>query len=129
VIDGLPGNTSVTLLVKATGLRNCETSAASIPVSATTLSTREIFVPNVFTPNGDGKNDVLKVYGNYIGSVDFRIFNQWGQLIFSTTDVSVGWDGKHKGQLQPVGVYAYTLKLVRLDGTTVTKKGSVNLIQ
>lgn len=129
VIDGLPGNTSVTLLVKATGLRNCETSAASVPVSATTLSTREIFVPNVFTPNGDGKNDVLKVYGNYIGSVDFRIFNQWGQLIFSTTDVSVGWDGKHKGQLQPVGVYAYTLKLVRLDGTTVTKKGSVNLIQ
>ena len=129
VIDGLPGNTPVTLLVKATGLRNCETSAASLPVTATTLSTREIFVPNVFTPNGDGKNDVLKVYGNYVGSIDFRIFNQWGQLIFSTTDITMGWDGKHKGQLQPVGVYAYTLKLVRLDGTTVSKKGSVNLIQ
>jgi gliding motility-associated-like protein len=125
----LPGNTSVTLLVKATGPNSCQTSAASLPVSATTLSTREIFVPNVFTPNGDGKNDVLRVYGNYIRSVDFKIFNQWGQLIFSTTDATAGWDGKHKGQLQPVGVYSYTLKLVRQDGTTVTKKGAVNLIQ
>jgi gliding motility-associated-like protein len=129
VIGGLPGNTSMTLLVKATGPNLCQTSAASVAVSATTLSTREIFVPNVFTPNGDGKNDVLQVFGNYIRSVDFRVFNQWGQLIFSTTDASIGWDGKHKGQLQPVGVYTYTLKLVRQDGTTVTQKGAVNLIQ
>jgi gliding motility-associated-like protein len=129
VISGLPGNTSVTLLVKATGPASCQTSAASAPVSATTLSTREIFVPNVFTPNGDGKNDVLRVFGNYIRSMDFKIFNQWGQLIFSTTDTTAGWDGKHKGQLQPVGVYTYTLKLVRQDGTTVIKKGAVNLIQ
>lgn len=129
VISGLPGNTSITLLVKATGPNSCQTSAASAPVTATTLSTREIFVPNVFTPNGDGKNDVLKVFGNYIRSIDFRIFNQWGQLIFSTTDATMGWDGKHKGQLQPVGVYTYTLKLIRQDGTTVTQKGAVNLIQ
>lgn len=129
VISGLPGNTSVTLLVKATGPNSCQTSAASLPVTATTLSTREIFVPNVFTPNGDGKNDILKVYGNYIRSVDFRIFNQWGQLIFSSTDAMMGWDGKYKGQLQPVGVYTYTLKLVRQDGTTVSKTGAVNLIQ
>ena len=129
VISGLPGNTSVTLLVKATGPNSCQTSSASAPASATTLSTREIFVPNVFTPNGDGKNDVLRVYGNYIRSIDLRIFNQWGQLIFSTTDSTLGWDGKHKGQLQPVGVYTYTLKVVRQDGTTVTKKGAINLIQ
>jgi gliding motility-associated-like protein len=129
VISGLPGNTTVTLLVKAMGPNSCQTSAASAPATATTLSTREIFVPNVFTPNGDGKNDVLKVYGNYIRSIDLRIFNQWGQQIFSTTDSTVGWDGKHKGQLQPVGVYTYTLKVVRQDGTTVTKKGAVNLIQ
>ena len=128
-IDGLAGNTTVTLLVKATGPYTCQRSIASLPVSATTLSTREIFVPNVFTPNGDGKNDVLKVYGNYIGSVDFRIFNQWGQLIFSTTDANIGWDGKHKGQLQPVGVYSYTLKLTRQDGSIVNKKGAINLIQ
>lgn len=127
-ITGLPGNTSVTLLVKATGPTFCQTSAASGPVAATTLSTRDVFVPNVFTPNGDGKNDVLKVYANYVRSIDLKIFNQWGQLLFSTTDVTSGWDGKHKGQLQPVGVYAYTLKLIRQDGTTVNKSGAINLI-
>jgi gliding motility-associated-like protein len=127
-VDNLPGNTTVAILVKATGLHPCETSVVAGPVAGTTLSTREIFVPNVFTPNGDGKNDVLKVFGNYIATIDLRIFNPWGQLIFQTTDPAIGWDGKHKGQLQPVGVYAYALKVTRQDGTIVTKKGSINLI-
>ena len=127
-VDNLPGNTTVAIRVKAIGVQPCETSAVAGPVSGTTLSTREIFVPNVFTPNGDGKNDVLKVFGNYIATIELRIFNQWGQLIFQTTDPAIGWDGKHKGQLQPVGVYAYTLKVTRQDGTIVTKKGSINLI-
>ena len=127
-VNGLPGNTTVTVLVKATGANACETSLNAGPVSGTTLSTREIFVPNAFTPNGDGKNDVVKVFGNYIATIDFRIFNQWGQLIFQSTDLAIGWDGKHKGVLQPVGVYAYTLKVTRQDGTEVTKKGAINLI-
>lgn len=127
-VSGLPGNTTVSILVKATGVSVCETSLNAGPVSGTTLSTREIFVPNVFTPNNDGKNDVVKVFGNYMASVDFRIFNQWGQLIFQTTDPATGWDGKHKGVLQPVGVYAYSLKVIRQDGTEVVKKGAINLI-
>jgi gliding motility-associated-like protein len=128
-VDNLSGNTTVSIWVKAIGLTLCETSVIAGPVAGTTLSTREIFVPNAFTPNGDGKNDVLKVFGNYIATIDLRIFNQWGQLIYQTTDPAAGWDGKHKGQLQPVGVYAYTLKVVRQDGTLVIKKGSINLIQ
>ena len=71
---------------------------------------------------------MVKVFGNYIASIDFRIFNQWGQLIFQSTALATGWDGKHKGVLQPVGVYAYTLKVTRQDGTVVAKKGSINLI-
>lgn len=127
-IDGLPGNTTVAILVRAIGAKICETSLPAGPVSGTTLSTREIFVPNAFTPNNDGKNDLVKVFGNYINTIDFRIFNQWGQVIFQTTDPAQGWDGKHKGKLQPVGVYAYILKVVRQDGTIVNKKGSINLI-
>lgn len=127
-VSGLPGNTTVSILVKATGASACETSLNAGPVSGTTLSTREIFVPNAFTPNNDGKNDVVKVFGNYMASIDFRIFNQWGQLIFQTTDPATGWDGKHKGVLQPVGVYAYSLKVIRQDGTEVVKKGAINLI-
>ncbi|MEN9497301.1 MAG: hypothetical protein RL750_200, partial [Bacteroidota bacterium] len=85
--------------------------------------------PNTFTPNGDGRNDLLNVYGNYIASAEFRIFNQWGELIFYTTDHTKGWDGTHKGKAQPIGVYAYTLKVVLQDNTIKIKTGSINLIR
>lgn len=128
-VSGLTGNQTVTIRVRALGAQSCETSAVSIPVSGTTLSTKEIFVPNVFTPNGDGKNDVLYVYGNYISAIQFYVFNQWGQLIFRSDALSSGWDGTFKGQQQPVGVYAYTLRVVLRDGTVKIKKGAVNLIR
>lgn len=128
-VSGLAGNTTVNLVVRALGVAPCVTSAWSAPASGTTLSTKEIFVPNTFTPNGDGRNDLLKVYGNYISSVEFRIFNQWGELIFFTTDYTKGWDGTHKGKAQPIGVYAYTLKVVLQDNTVKVKTGSINLIR
>ena len=128
-VSGLAGNTTVTLVVRALGVAACQTSQWSAPVSGTTLSSKEIFVPNTFTPNGDGRNDVLNVYGNYIANIEFRIFNQWGELIYFTTDISKGWDGTHKGKAQPIGVYAYTLKVVLQDNTIKTKTGSINLIR
>lgn len=129
VISGLAGNTTVTLQVRALRAQPCETSLLSAPVSGTTLSTKEIFVPNVFTPNNDGKNDRLMVFGNYVATMQFRIFNQWGQLIFYSDNISNGWDGSYKGEQQPVGVYAYTLKVVLNDNTIINKKGSINLIR
>jgi gliding motility-associated-like protein len=128
-ISGLAGNTTRTLVVRALGTAPCQTSSWSSPVSGTTLSSKEIFVPNTFTPNGDGRNDLLKVYGNYMASMEFRVFNQWGELIFFATDISKGWDGTHKGVAQPTGVYAYTLKVVLQDNSVKVKTGSVNLIR
>ncbi len=128
-ISGLTGNQTLSFQVRALGVQPCERSEWSVPVGGTTLSSKEIFVPNVFTPNGDGRNDVLFVYGNYVTSIQFRVFNQWGQLIFLSDQLSRGWDGSFKGQMQPVGVYAYALKVVLQDGTVVNKKGSVNLIR
>jgi len=116
-------------VVRTLGAEPCQTSAWSTPVSGTTLSSKEIFVPNTFTPNGDGRNDLLKVYGNYMASLEFRICNQWGQLIFYTNDLAKGWDGTHKGVAQPIGVYAYTLKVVLQDNTVKVKTGSINLIR
>lgn len=128
-INGLAGNTTVIIQVRALGTPACVNSVLSAPVPGTTLSSKEIFVPNVFTPNGDGRNDILMVFGNYMASMRFSIFNQWGELIFVSENIGVGWNGLHKGKLQPVGVYAYTLKVVLQDGTVVNKKGSVNLIR
>jgi gliding motility-associated-like protein len=90
---------------------------------------KDVFVPNVFSPNGDGKNDILYVYGNYIDKVDMRIFNQWGQQIATINNKAQGWDGKHKGNHQPVGVYVYILKAVLSDGRTVDLKGSITLVR
>jgi gliding motility-associated-like protein len=128
-ISGLTGNQTVSIQVRALGPHVCETSELSFLVSGTTLSSKEIFVPNVFTPNGDGKNDVLFVYGNYMASIQFKIFNQWGEMIFSSQSAAIGWDGSYKGKQQPVGVYVYALKAVLQDGVVVNKKGSVNLIR
>jgi gliding motility-associated-like protein len=129
VINGLSGNQTVSIQVRAIGAQPCETSQLSVLVSGTTLSSKEIFVPNIFTPNGDSKNDVLFVYGNYMASMQFNIFDQWGGMIFSSTNPSIGWDGSYKGKQQPVGVYVYVLKVVLQDGVIVSKKGSVNLIR
>jgi len=90
---------------------------------------KDLFVPNVFSPNGDGKNDYLYVYGNYIASFEIHIFNQWGQQMIVLTDKKQGWDGKFKGSAQPVGVYVYVLKGVTTDGRQVNKKGSITLVR
>jgi gliding motility-associated-like protein len=90
---------------------------------------RDIFIPNVFTPNGDGKNDVLMAYGNYITKIEMRIFNQWGQLIKVINNPNMGWDGTHNGKPQPVGVYVYTLRGNLADGTEINKKGSITLLR
>lgn len=128
-ISGLSGNQTVSIQVRALGLHPCEISPLSVLVTGTTLSSKEVFVPNVFTPNGDTKNDVLYVYGNYIASIQFNVFNQWGEMIFSSKNAAIGWDGRYKGKQQPVGVYVYTLKVVLQDGVVVNKKGSINLIR
>ena len=90
---------------------------------------KDIFVPNVFSPNGDGKNDILFVYGNYIEQVELRIFNQWGQQIELLNSTSRGWNGTYKGKPQPVGVYVYTLKAVLKGGRDVKMKGSITLLR
>ena len=90
---------------------------------------KDLFVPNVFSPNNDGKNDVLYVFGNYIAKVEMRIFNQWGQQIAQINNPTQGWNGTHKGNPQPVGVYVYVLKAVMSDGRTVDRKGSFTLVR
>ncbi|MDA3616894.1 gliding motility-associated C-terminal domain-containing protein, partial [Polluticaenibacter yanchengensis] len=125
IVSGLNPSQQVSLIVRALG--ECQ-NMNSQAVSATTY-TDVVFVPNSFTPNGDGTNDVLKVYGNEIKTLRFLVFNQWGQKVFETTNVQGGWDGKQDGKLQPSGVYMYVATIGLLSGEEITKKGSVNLIR
>ncbi len=86
-------------------------------------------VPTAFSPNGDGSNDILYVRGSGIETVDLKIFNRWGQLVFETKDINVGWDGTYKGKPQEMEGYAFTLSVKFIDETTFFKKGNITLLR
>lgn len=92
------------------------------------------FVPSIFTPNGDGKNDVFRILGVYFQAIEsFRIYNRFGEVVFDTKDINKGWDGTFKGKLADVGVYHYLIRLNLPNGTPkATKKmlkGDVTLMR
>jgi len=90
----------------------------------------DIYVPTGFTPNNDGKNDRFTPFPVGIKSYKyFRVFNRWGQLIFSTTRINDGWDGKIAGKEQPSGTYIWMIEGVTKDDKIITKKGTVTLIR
>jgi len=89
----------------------------------------DAFIPNTFTPNGDGENDLFKVKGLKIDEVYFAIYNRWGEKVFETNDLNVAWDGKYKGRPADVGVFGWYLKVRCLNGEETFKKGNVTLIR
>jgi gliding motility-associated-like protein len=127
-ITGLNPRDTVGLMVKALGSRADCPEYLSNRVTGQAL-TDGIFVPNTFTPNGNGQNDVFKVYSNIMKSVHWMVFNQWGEKVFEATDIQATWDGNYKGKPQPIGVYVYVVAGTLSDGTKVTQKGSFNLIR
>ncbi len=70
-----------------------------------------VFVPNAFSPNGDSENDVLYVRGHPIKKIEFRIFNRWGEMVFESKDINIGWDGTYKGKLCDPDVFDYYLNV------------------
>lgn len=86
-------------------------------------------VPNAFTPNSGNTNSTIFVRGFGIAKMHFIIWNRWGQKVFETNNRFDGWNGKVKGVVQPMDVYAYTLDVEFSDGTKTTKKGDITLIR
>jgi len=86
-------------------------------------------VPTAFTPNNDNNNDLLFVKGGTFQKMKFRVYNNWGELVFETTDQAIGWDGKKDGIEQPVGVYVWTLEADMYNNRVVKKNGDVTLIR
>ncbi len=127
VVTGLDPNTPVSISVIALGGNSCDASVAGTANGKTFDDA--VFIPSAFTPNGDGKNDVFKIYSNQASAIEFKIFNQWGQQIWSTTNVNDGWDGTSNGKPQPSGVYIYAVRVTLLDGTQSMRKGSVSLVR
>jgi large repetitive protein len=95
----------------------------------------QLFIPNAFSPDGDGTNDVLMVRGKGISAVKyFRVFNRWGQLVFERNNINVndpqqGWNGSINGVPAQPDVYVYTAEAVCTAGGTFVYKGNVTLVR
>jgi gliding motility-associated-like protein len=88
-----------------------------------------IYVPNAFTPNRDGVNEKLFVRANNIDQLFFVIYDRWGEKMFETQSLSLGWDGRYKGEPLPPDVYTYYLEVTCEGGTTYFDKGNITLIR
>ena len=89
----------------------------------------DFFVPNVFSPNGDGLNDVVNIHGACIASYNFQIFNRWGELVFETKDPAVSWDGTFRGKPMDTGVFMYSADGITRDGSPFSAKGNITLLR
>jgi len=110
------------------------TSSDSLTV--TVRDSREVFIPNVFSPNFDDNNDIYTVFaGAGVAQIKaFRIYNRWGALLHSVANVSAndnryGWDGSFNGEQQPIGVYVYYVELEFINGTIKNYQGDLTLVR
>jgi len=88
-----------------------------------------IWVPNIFSPNGDGNNDIVYVRGVGVESIKFYIYDRWGEKVFETADLNIGWDGSFRGEKMNNAVFVYYLEATFLDGSKAMKKGDITLIR
>jgi len=114
--------------VLVTDANNCTDSACATVAMA---CTGELYVPDVFSPNADGYNDVLylRIQTGCLQSMIFQIYDRWGNRVFESTDQNDGWDGKYKGKDLSSAVFIYSVQAALADGTALNKKGNISLIR
>jgi gliding motility-associated-like protein len=119
-----------TYFVEVSDSQGChKTDSVVVVVRKRPCEQSNIYVPNAFSPNGDGKNDVLYVRGNGITQIYFAVFDRWGQKMFETSDLSKGWDGKFKGARLDPAVFGYYVDGVCPGNEKFFKKGNVTLLR
>ncbi|MDH5398138.1 MAG: gliding motility-associated C-terminal domain-containing protein [Cyclobacteriaceae bacterium] len=103
-----------------------------LPASSSNLVTiirqSDVIHPDAFTPNGDGLNDDLFFYGRYIKTFKVKIYNRWGELVFSTDRIDEGWDGTYLGRPMPTGGYAFKAEVTDQANQNISIQGMVGLI-
>ena len=105
-------------------------STTSTETSVTeTKEEKELFIPEIFSPNNDLVNDIFYIRGKGISGILLRIYDRWGEMIFESTNINEGWDGRFKGKLMNSGVYVYQREGVFFDGEEINKKGDITLVR
>jgi gliding motility-associated-like protein len=121
---------TVVYIVQFADSNGCPNSdTVRIIVRETTCIEPEIFIPNAFSPNDDGSNDILYVRGNTIREMLLRVYNRWGEKVFETTNPSAGWDGTYKGKKVQPGVYDYYVEATCVNNEKFFKKGNITVLR
>jgi len=95
-----------------------------------TIKNADIYVPNAFTPNADGKNDFLHPIPRGIKKINyFRVYNRWGQLLYESAQEYPGWDGRLQGILQSSQVVVWVVQGVGIDNQIYIRKGTSVLVR
>jgi gliding motility-associated-like protein len=93
------------------------------------LITPDVFVANIFSPNGDGRNDELIVMGAENNNFRFAVYDRWGSLIFESNNTLNGWNGTVRGKPANSGVYVFTYAFIDRAGNKVSGHGDVTVVQ
>ena len=102
-----------------------------LSLSLTVNVERNVYLPNAFSPNDDGRNDTFQPYlgDNSAEVIQLQVFDRWGGLIYESTEASAAWDGTAEGEALNTGVYLYKMELRWVDGRTTHEVGTVQLIR
>jgi gliding motility-associated-like protein len=103
--------------------------SSSVSNRITIIKNPNLFYPTAFTPNNDDLNDIFNVYGQFIDEFEMSIFNRWGELMYTTTNISEGWDGTFKGNQMPEGTYTFIVRIQDRAGRHIKESGSVLLLR
>jgi gliding motility-associated-like protein len=121
---------TTTYTVNATDNSGCKQKKdVTVVVIMAPCASSNLFVPNAFSPNNDGRNDKLYVRGNYIQDLYFAVYDRWGQKVFETKDMNVGWDGTYHGRKLDPAVFGWYIEGTCEQGQKFFKKGNVTLLR
>jgi len=121
----------VVFTVTVTNENGCvATDTVSVRVVPPVCDERDIFVPNTFTPNGDGLNDFFKVNSNFIDEYEIIIYNRWGEEVYTSTDPNdPGWDGTFENNELEADVFGYHLRVLCIGGEEYVTQGNISIVK
>ncbi|MFZ4545493.1 MAG: gliding motility-associated C-terminal domain-containing protein [Saprospiraceae bacterium] len=125
-----PSVTTTYTVTVTNKLSQCSATAqARVVVILPVCAEPNIFLPNAFTPNDDGYNDVLKIRGIIVSEVKLLIYDRWGEKVFESAEINGSWDGTFQSKPCPPDVYGYYMEVICIDGQKFIKKGNITLIR
>ena len=113
---------------RVTAFKKGDNSVQSLSNTTEVNPYMTIFIPNSFTPNGDGLNDTFGVYGESIKQYSMEIYNRWGEKVFESVNINDQWDGTYNGKSVPEGTYVYKVTAQEASGNNTSRNGTVNII-